>query len=244
MLWLATPIASADETTTAEAKALFDAGSRAFDLGEYDRAIQSFESAYRLSGAPALLLNIAQAHRLAGNCGEAARFYRKFLEKQPKTPRRAEIEARRAEMEACESKPKSGADTKQTDTKLADTPPPPPPPPAAEGTDPWRIVAWSGVGLGSAGAVVTGITTVLALGKESDLADKCRSDGGCRESERSTLDAYETLRVVAIVGGVVTAIGAGAAILGFVESKPRRPEARSRFELLLGAGQIGARGAF
>lgn len=246
---------------TAEAKTLFDAGSRAFDLGQYDQAIDHFEKAYRLSGAPALLLNIAQAHRLAGHCGEAARFYKRFLEKNPKTTRRAEIEARRAEMEACEArrgdeKPEPGPPgerppgekppgEKPPGEKPPGEKPPPPEKPEDSGSDPWRIVGWSGLAIGGAGAVLAGTMTVLALGKESDLKNACQTDGGCPASAGETLEARDRWRSVAVVGGIVAAVGAGAAILGFVLAKSS-PSTRgsAALEVWLGAGQIGARGAF
>jgi hypothetical protein len=46
-----------------KAKAVFDAGGRAFDQGDFAGAIQAFEQAYALSGRPSVLFSLAQAHR-------------------------------------------------------------------------------------------------------------------------------------------------------------------------------------
>lgn len=47
----------------AKAKAVFGAGGRAFDQGDFAGAIQAFEQAYTLSGRPSVLFSLAQAHR-------------------------------------------------------------------------------------------------------------------------------------------------------------------------------------
>lgn len=46
-----------------KAKAVFGAGGRAFDQGDFAGAIQAFEQAYTLSGRPSVLFSLAQAHR-------------------------------------------------------------------------------------------------------------------------------------------------------------------------------------
>jgi tetratricopeptide (TPR) repeat protein len=69
-------------------------GGRAYDLGAYDEAIQEFASAYRLRDDPALLYNLAQAHRLAGHSAEALRFYRVYLIRMPNAPNRSDVEGK------------------------------------------------------------------------------------------------------------------------------------------------------
>jgi len=46
-----------------KAKAVFDAGGRAFDQGDFAGAIQAFQQAYSLSGRPSVLFSLGQAHR-------------------------------------------------------------------------------------------------------------------------------------------------------------------------------------
>ncbi len=45
------------------AKAVFEAGGRAFEQGNFTGAIEAFEQAYTLSGRPSVLFSLAQAHR-------------------------------------------------------------------------------------------------------------------------------------------------------------------------------------
>jgi tetratricopeptide (TPR) repeat protein len=91
---------SADKERAAE---LYRVGSKHYNLGEYERAIASFKQAYRLSAAPELLFNIAQAHRLKGKagCSEALRFYKTYLRLTPKGPHRGKVEAAMVDMERC-----------------------------------------------------------------------------------------------------------------------------------------------
>jgi tetratricopeptide (TPR) repeat protein len=63
----------------AEAVKLVEQGMLHYDFGEYAQAIALFRKAYELTREPALLFNVAQAHRLAGDCHEALEAYRHFL---------------------------------------------------------------------------------------------------------------------------------------------------------------------
>lgn len=56
------PPATAEDPNQAEAQRLFEKGAEAYNLGRFDAAIESFERAYELSQANALLYNIAQAY--------------------------------------------------------------------------------------------------------------------------------------------------------------------------------------
>lgn len=209
-----------------EARAAFVEGSRFYDQGAYEQAIASFKRSYALSAAPALLLNIAQAYRLNGDCIQAAAFYRRFLEKRPSSEHRKEVESRIKEMDACgDAKSAPIVAPPEAPARPIETPPPPPrpreaaPPRETQATpSPWPIVAWSGVGLAVVGAGVGATSLVLALGRESDLGRACAADGGCPSSERDTLDARDTFRTIAIVGAVGTFVGVALAVVGFVRS--------------------------
>jgi hypothetical protein len=97
--------AHADE---AQARQDFEAGERAYNLGDFDKAIVLFRKAYEEWPEPAFLFNIAQTYRQAGDCRQAAFFYKRFLslkERDTKKPLRpalkAEVEQRIAELEDC-----------------------------------------------------------------------------------------------------------------------------------------------
>lgn len=55
------------------------AGKNHYNLGEFDRAIEAFKEAYKLEPNSALLLNIAQAYRMAGDCPRALLSYKAFI---------------------------------------------------------------------------------------------------------------------------------------------------------------------
>ena len=74
-------------------------GEAAYDRHEYDRAIDEFQQAYNLSTAPALLFNLAQAHRLHGDWAEARDLYRSYLRESPDAPNRADVQTRIDEMD-------------------------------------------------------------------------------------------------------------------------------------------------
>jgi tetratricopeptide (TPR) repeat protein len=117
ILLLATPaFAQPTADDRARAKTLFDDGSSEYRAGHYDRAIDLFQDAYKLSHAPGLLFNIAQAYRLEGACAQALEYYQRSLDEDPAADNRAEMQDRVVEMQAC------------VNAKPPDPAPPPPPP--------------------------------------------------------------------------------------------------------------------
>lgn len=81
------------EAQLTRAKALYDASSRYYDLGEYQKALDGFQESYLLSGAPALLLNIGQCYRFLERYDEAKRSYESYLRVEPESELRAEVES-------------------------------------------------------------------------------------------------------------------------------------------------------
>jgi hypothetical protein len=82
-----------------QAKAHYELGMTAYELGHYDRAIDAFSKAYELDPAPVLLYNIAQAHWKKNNPEQAISFYRRYLEADPQAQNRARIKTRIHELE-------------------------------------------------------------------------------------------------------------------------------------------------
>jgi hypothetical protein len=126
---LAAQARAADKDDKAAAREHYEKGTSFYDLGRYPEAIKEFEAAYELKKDPALLFNLAQAYRLAGNAEQALHFYKTYLRYVPRPPNKAEIDDRIAALE------KQVAEHPQTQTQpppAADaTAPPPPPPPLA-----------------------------------------------------------------------------------------------------------------
>jgi tetratricopeptide (TPR) repeat protein len=89
--------ARADDAATAREH--YQKGTSFYDLGRYAEAIKEFEAAYEIKNDPALLYNLAQSHRLAGNSEQALHFYRTYLRYVPNAKNRAEIEDRIKQLE-------------------------------------------------------------------------------------------------------------------------------------------------
>jgi hypothetical protein len=105
LVLLSSAAARADE---AAARKSFEAGERAYNLGEFDKAVELFRKAFEEWPEPAFLFNLAQTYRQAGDCKQAAFFYKRFLalkEDDTKKPLRAElkqeVEKRIVELEEC-----------------------------------------------------------------------------------------------------------------------------------------------
>jgi tetratricopeptide (TPR) repeat protein len=87
------------EEDVAAARRHFEAGSRAFNLGEFKRAAEEYREAYRLKPDPGLLYNIAQSYRLDKNLEQALFFYRSYLRNSPEPAQRNEVKQRIASLE-------------------------------------------------------------------------------------------------------------------------------------------------
>jgi tetratricopeptide (TPR) repeat protein len=182
------PAWAAGQDAQATAKARYEEAARQYDLKEYPAALDGFREAYRLSGDPVFLFNIAQCQRKLGNNQDAIDFYKSYLRRRPDAPNRDEVERRLAELEklVAEQKPAAPA-PEPSPQQIEVTPPPaaPVPQPASPVTQPagldltsqapppepsstpiyrtWWF--WTGAGVVVAGGVVTAI--LLASGKKT-----------------------------------------------------------------------------
>src|SRR5437868_10645676 len=84
-----------------EARRLSDEGLVHFAAGRYREAVAAFEASYAVKPLPVLWFNIAQAHRLAGDCARALEAYRRYLDEAPGAANRALAEAFIGDMEKC-----------------------------------------------------------------------------------------------------------------------------------------------
>ena len=125
-----------------EARKHFDDGTKAFNLGEFERAVSEYKAAYNAKPDPVFLYNIAQSYRLANDLAQALFFYRSFLRNQPNTPNRKEIEERIRQIETQIAQQKTITTSPPTTTvppgtmiaptpEVAPTPTPPHPPEVA-----------------------------------------------------------------------------------------------------------------
>lgn len=82
-----------------DARHHFDEGSKAYDLGDFERAIVEYKAGYEAKPDPVFLFNIAQCYRLARNLEQSLFFYRRFLLRAPEATNRGVVEARIADIE-------------------------------------------------------------------------------------------------------------------------------------------------
>lgn len=109
--------------TKADARKHFDQAQVFYRLGRFDDAVREFEEAYRLYPKPALLFNLGQAHRQAGNTDKAIFFFRQYLDSNPEAKDRGEIEALIQELE--KAKAATPTQPKPMVEETAATQPPP-----------------------------------------------------------------------------------------------------------------------
>jgi len=120
------------------------------------------------------------------------------------------------------------AGSKDTYSFTMKAPPPPPPPPGSGGGSSGPGVGpWIAIGTGGALLVAGTITGVIALGKSSDIKNKCPNDVCPRsfnlDDERSSAKTFVRVTdVLLITGGVVTLGGVGWLLFAGGDSKAEK----------------------
>lgn len=79
----------ADPQTEQLARAHFVSGVSYFDQGRYDRALEEFNEAHRVSGRAAFLYNIGVCHERLGHREAAIEAYEQYLAAEPNAAERA-----------------------------------------------------------------------------------------------------------------------------------------------------------
>ena len=223
----------------------FQKGSRAFALGAYDEAITEYSAAYRLKDDPALLYNIAQAHRLAMHAPEALRFYKMYLSLLSKAPNRDDVEVKIAELQKLVDQQKKTATSMPPDTikqptenprsepaaeqheTVSQSQPPAPAPEPARSTlvdaHMGRTKKITGIAVATVGvaALAAGIAlSAIAKGYEGDVVAQYDPH---KASDGNTLGT--TGPILIGVGGAAVVAGVVVAVLGVKESRsPSKPQ--------------------
>jgi tetratricopeptide (TPR) repeat protein len=222
--------ASADEPAPRErARELFEQGQAAYDLGEYDRAVALLREAYQLSSAPALLFNIAQAHRRARQCTRALEVYRHFVRVDPDSPYRADAEAHILALAArCGEDPAAAPAAPATPVpapavRLVEPATQPPPPPPKRGRSAVALLG-SGAVLGLAAASVAiwnagrhgewgreDAWLAVPSGDPGQLHDRIRR----QNANDALLQSIERYDRVSIASAVLSAVCLTGAVIGW-----------------------------
>lgn len=96
LLGTAAPALASDPDAALRA---FDEGEKQFKLGNYDAAATRFKEAWDLHQDPVYVFNIGLAYERQERWPLAVRYYRRFLEVDPKSPAKPDVERRLAAAE-------------------------------------------------------------------------------------------------------------------------------------------------
>src|SRR2546427_9276987 len=103
-----------------------------YDLGEFDKAAEEYILVYRLRPLPALLFNIAQSYRQAGQYEKAKQFYKAYLRENPDSQTTAAVKKALKEIDELLAKEKKTRESPPSGVRdppaevAAQAPPPPP----------------------------------------------------------------------------------------------------------------------
>ncbi len=181
----------------AEARAVFEAGSMAFDDSRYADALEYFQRAFELSGRPGLLYNIGVAADRLRRDQEALDAFERFLAAVPEHPRRRDVEARVEVLRAALARGEAAAASE--DTHASETTPEPTQP-ASSGPDLLTIVGASGLGAVGLAGVIAAVVGIAGTGCIDMVGGTCVEERG---TNWVGTGIYGGLGIAAIAGAVV-----------------------------------------
>jgi tetratricopeptide (TPR) repeat protein len=125
-IFLVTAVSSvARGDASADAKAHYERATAHFAVGEFAKAADEYQEAYKLKPDPALLYNAAQSYRLSGNNDRALILYRNYVQLYPNEPNVDDVRNQIAKLKdaiAAQDKAKTNPPTSTVEVKPASTP--------------------------------------------------------------------------------------------------------------------------
>lgn len=201
-----------------EAKRLFEKGEELYAKGDYEKAIESWELSYDLTGADLILESISNAYERLGKFEKAREYLARWRASAPQAEE-ADLDARlknldariatekavQAEKDAKEKAEREAREKREAEEKAK-----------LQGGKifiPGLVIG----GVGAAAAITGGVLDGLAYRKRPDEAAVCASspDGKllCRESARTAIEQSNTF---ATVGDILLIAGTATAAVGVV----------------------------
>lgn len=192
---------------TEQARRHFEAGTQAFETGDYERAMAEFRQAHELTDHPDLLYNIYSSAERSGQLQDAASALERYLaEGRVEASDRAALEQRltrlRQRIAARTSEPGEPEPRPVLD-RSAEAPASAPS--SSGGPHPAAIGTLVGAGVLT---VAFGILATISEVEDEALAQSCGSASGrtCTDAEVSTLRALNTAADVSWIGAAVTGV--------------------------------------
>jgi tetratricopeptide (TPR) repeat protein len=200
--------APAQADDKAEATRLFREAMAEYDRENYDQAIESFKAAYRLTRAPELLFNIAQAYRRKGpvGCKDALDYFESYERARDDKSRGIDVEPMIAEMKRCtQSQNDAARAAAPTASPPAEGPRPTPPAPETTSapTQPSRLGPVLALAGGGALTAAGGIA-LWSIAWDNDCEPRC------------SFELRDRLRTRSYVGYALVGVGLAAALAGGV----------------------------
>ena len=215
------------DAAKAQARSLYEEGTRHYNLSEFGDALTSFKEAYRLYPEPTFLVNIAQCQRQIGRNNDAVLSYRAFLRERPDAPNRDEVETLIATLErairedaAAHAAPVPSSPPENAGPHVAPAPASPvvegPALPAVDESSKRKRartlrLAGIGIGVGGVAALAAGIGLAVAAKNDADTISSADKSGGAYDpgvySQGNTLNA---------AGIALISVGAAAAVAGTI----------------------------
>jgi len=242
-----------DKKKLAEAKRLFEQGEESYSKGDYEKAIESWQMSFELSGKELILESIANAHERLGEQEKARDYLGRWRAAAPPSEH-ADLDARIAKLDEriakdkAEKAAKEKADKEAKDKADKEAK-------EREKREGGKLFV-PGLIIGGAGAVIAltgGALDIVAGVKRPDPAAVCgtASDGKqiCRDSARGDIETSNTLATVGdimlIAGGVTTVVGA-VLVITQSRSKPNKEDQKTAVApwILPGGGGLLAGGRF
>jgi len=226
------------------AKSLFTAGQVSFNEADYKTAITYWRDAFKRDCTKnALLLNLARAYELAGDKREAVAALKTYVEREPNSPDKGQMQRRIENLEAQLGGPSVPPPKPQPDAGAA-------PPPVTVGADggtaplpittaaptttvgaepsgpstPSRpITPWIVVGAGGVATIAGVLLWTTGNSKIKDAEATCPDRSNCADS--AARDKGNSGRSNVQIGGALTGVGlvavAGGLVWQFVFNKPK-----------------------
>ena len=208
------PATAGAEPTDPEAKAKFASGISKFEDKDFEGAIADFEEGYAIEADPLFLFAWAQAEFNRGDCREAVKLYKQFIEED--VPQSAKDQAKEAIVECADRLADQPADPDPIDDPIDEpfddpvddgtSDPIDDQPVKDEGQRKWYLDP-VGDALVATGVVAAGVGVGLIVGAEV-LHGKPQAPSYAEHVER--VERVQTLRIA----GAVTAGVGGALIIG------------------------------
>lgn len=195
------------------ARAHFDEGTQAFEVGDYERAATAFRAAYELTHHPDLLFNIYSALERGGDVVAAADALEGYLrDGDPEEERRASLQARLSRLRAraaeqrasrAEAELEAEREGRRRDAEERSAPADVEPAPADDGGGGVHPAAIGVLVGGGALLASFAVFAALAAVENDNLASTCSPE--CGGGEVATLSTFNLIADISWIGGAVAA---------------------------------------